>query len=255
MPVRQFYKFSPSGNDTLLILDDDFARTAEICRDALAVVVAEQAALVDPAARSARMAGGEFCVNACRALGALFRLLNLPPDEILGDRSFYQISMSGLQTPATLEVSGQSPLWEVAVSFPAAAIARESRVDCEIVRLPGISHALIKTDVFPSKKDAMALAASLAPLFVGQPAYGLVFWRREGGLCEILPYVVVPGADTAMFENSCGSGSLALALTQDETTVAVRQPSGEILTAGADDERASIRGSVLILASGVLYMR
>ena len=75
MPALDFSKWSPGGNTTLFFpaAGLDAARQAELARQAMRPdnLGAEQAGFVSVEERRLRMAGGEFCVNATRAFGAL----------------------------------------------------------------------------------------------------------------------------------------------------------------------------------------
>ena len=75
MPALTFSKWSPGGNTTLLFPDSgqrpaEQARLAALALDP-AMLGGEQAGFVHLAQGKLRMAGGEFCVNASRAVGAL----------------------------------------------------------------------------------------------------------------------------------------------------------------------------------------
>lgn len=75
MYTLNFSKWSPGGNTTLLFPSDGLAPSLQgsLARQALSesCLGGEQAGYVDMHGLSLRMAGGEFCVNASRALGAL----------------------------------------------------------------------------------------------------------------------------------------------------------------------------------------
>ena len=75
MPALTFSKWSPGGNTTLLFPDTgqrpaEQARLASLALDS-SMLGGEQAGFVNLPQRKLRMAGGEFCVNASRAVGAL----------------------------------------------------------------------------------------------------------------------------------------------------------------------------------------
>ena len=75
MPTLPFSKWSPGGNTTLLFPSDGLAPALQcrLARQALteSCLGGEQAGFVNIEAQSLRMAGGEFCINASRAVGAL----------------------------------------------------------------------------------------------------------------------------------------------------------------------------------------
>jgi len=76
MPRIQFSKWDPSGNTTLFFPSGTQGNHADLAHEALLAqkLGGEQAGFVDTDAQSLVMAGGEFCVNATRCLGALLDL-------------------------------------------------------------------------------------------------------------------------------------------------------------------------------------
>ena len=126
MPALDFSKWSPGGNTTLFFpaAGLDAARQAELARQAMRPdsLGAEQAGFVSVEERRLRMAGGEFCVNATRAFGALlaFRESASPEATLQGiarqklaNEHRYEVQVSGWQTPIRLQVRGTSPHWQV----------------------------------------------------------------------------------------------------------------------------------------------
>ena len=126
MPALDFSKWSPGGNTTLFFpaAGLDAARQAELARQAMRPdsLGAEQAGFVSVEERRLRMAGGEFCVNATRAFGALlaFRESASPEATLQGiarqkltNEHRYEVQVSGWQSPIRLQVRGTSPHWQV----------------------------------------------------------------------------------------------------------------------------------------------
>ena len=129
MPALDFSKWSPGGNTTLFFpaAGLDAARQAELARQAMRPdsLGAEQAGFVSVEERRLRMAGGEFCVNATRAFGALlaFRESASPEATLQGiarqklaNEHRYEVQVSGWQTPIRLQVRGTSPTGRCAPS-------------------------------------------------------------------------------------------------------------------------------------------
>ncbi|MBD5607758.1 MAG: hypothetical protein HDQ93_02770 [Desulfovibrio sp.] len=252
----QFYKFSPAGNDTLFLVADLRGKISPLCKAALSVVGSEQAAVVDLDKRVVRMAGDEFCVNAARAFAALLDYVGEAPEEDRDDAKIYSASMSGYDGPLALSVRGAVPDWVASVAFrPRAAIIE--RGEGSLADLPGISHFLIETREFPAQARAREQAFAIADelKFASRPAWGVSWLREKDGLCEIMPFVVCPGAGTQVFETSCGSASLALALTLKREKTRVLQPSGDILDVTlSDDGMAIVEGPVALKATGLAYL-
>lgn len=241
-----FYKFSPSGNTTVFLLGDS-AQHGRYCAEALGEngVGGEQAGMVDPRSRTLMMAGGEFCANACRALAALLALLN-PGEESFTAR------VSGLESEVELEAKGALPSWRARASFPMPGLTlSENRVD-----LPGITHIYEKTFRFPSKGEAMRLGLSRVER-ISDPdmaAAGHVWWRHKDGELEILPFVRVPGAGTAMLESACGSASLGLAALLGLDVCRIYQPSGAALEVRIGGGRVSVAGDVKLVCRGEIWL-
>ncbi|MDE5879000.1 MAG: hypothetical protein K2G99_03095, partial [Desulfovibrio sp.] len=148
MPALTFSKWSSGGNTTLFLHDTDGSpqEQAALARAVLdpALLGAEQAGCVDLAARRLRMAGGEFCVNASRALGALLALTASPAGAMPLRTT---VGVSGWEGPVELAVRGVAPHWEVAARLALPPqVAPETHAAARLVRLPGISHLLVRLD-------------------------------------------------------------------------------------------------------------
>lgn len=263
MKKFEFFKFSPSGNTTLFLLGscaDAVARSA-FCQNAIGPlgIPAEQAAFADICKNTVEMAAGEFCANACCAFGALLDLLATSRPH--GNERRYQMRITGNSSPIELYVSGSAPLWRVRASFACGNVNLLCDQNANLVSLPGISHLLRETSVFPALDEAPDEAARLRRQYDMErlPASGIVWWRKAGRNYEIFPWVHVPAAGTSMLESSCGSASLALALSLHKAGQAsffkIGQPGGEYLETGIDDNgNASLRGNVSLCASGSIWL-
>lgn len=259
MPVFSFYKFSPSGNTTLFLTGSPAKASGRYCRAALRAegVCAEQCGWADIESRHLQMGGGEFCANACRAFGALLALTSPEPEnEAVRE---YEMTVSGLKAPVRLLISGAPPLWraDALFSMPGAKVRKldERRA---LAELPGITHLLLAAD-WPDISDIPALAqkhrSSLG--LSGQPASGVVWWRRNKGGFQILPHVEVPSQGSSMIESSCGSAviALALSLASDGGEIAALQPGGSVLRARLPaDGRISLSGDVRLCARGEIFL-
>lgn len=258
MSAHPFYKISASGNTTLFLptRDVDAAK-----RTLLSVamgpqgVEAEQAAFADVEKGRVEMAGGEFCANACRAMGALLDLHNSAAAHEAERK--YQISISGMDSPVDLVAKGFAPVWEISAAFRLPPLIWEK--DGCLCHLPGISHLLIETEELPGPEEAAGQAAKLSQeCCAKQPAHGFVWWRKAGGVLELLPYVIVPSAGTAMVESACGSASMALAFAlharEGREIFAIAQPSGEKLFCQLENGRITLGGKVTLCAAGKLWL-
>lgn len=290
MPALTFSKWSPGGNTTLLFPDAgqrpaEQARLASLALDS-SMLGGEQAGFVNLPQRKLRMAGGEFCVNASRAVGALLAYTaqySGPEQGVLdgiAPRSeqkteatapaehpvrFDEIQVSGWQTPVRLRTLGSAPLWQVEalLRLPEYSITTIEK-GAHLVRLPGICHLLLGGATHPLPDDCHAVAAQLRQQhgLEAEPAAGVIWWRECQGLLDMLPLVHVRDAGTTFLENACGSGALALALclarAGTRRSFSIMQPGGSALNvrlfAEGGLDMAGIDGPVSLVARGKVWL-
>lgn len=275
MAALTFCKWSPCGNTTLLfpVYGLDAARQARLAAAALdaACLGGEQAGFVDMRARSLRMAGGEFCVNAARAFGAQLALEESGARQSLVDgegdpRDFRcEISVSGWPSPVGIHARGFGSRWHVAarLSLPPCPVSRPAP-GVTLVRLPGIVHLLMDGATHMLPENCLAAAAMLRRDhdLDKEPACGVIWWRRRQQQLEMLPVVHVRDAGTDFLEGACGSGALALALSLYEKgrphRLFLLQPSGGLLDVGimqdGDGLVAEVDGEVQLVAQGRVWL-
>jgi len=290
MPALTFSKWSPGGNTTLLFpeLGQRPAEQARIAALALdqACLGGEQAGFVNLPQKRLRMAGGEFCINASRSVGALLALAATgrcadqavlegcaPPPRAAEngeaapdapERSD-EIQVSGWQTPVRLRTRGAAPFWQVEalLRLPDCPITTVEG-GAHLVRLPGICHLLLGTAAHPLPDDCHAAAAQLRQRLglENEPAAGVIWWRECQGQLEMLPLVHVRDAGTTFLENACGSGALALALCLAQAgtrrAFSIMQPGGSALAVRLFTENgvamAGVDGPVTLVARGNVWL-
>ena len=290
MPALTFSKWSPGGNTTLLFPDAgqrpaEQARLASLALDS-SMLGGEQAGFVNLSQHKLRMAGGEFCVNASRAVGALLAYTaqySGPEQGVLdgiAPRSeqkteaaapaehpvrLDEIQVSGWQTPVRLRTRGSAPLWQVEalLRLPEYSITTIEK-GAYLVRLPGICHLLLGGATHPLPDDCHAVAAQLRQQhgLEAEPAAGVIWWRECQGLLDMLPLVHVRDAGTTFLENACGSGALALALclarAGTRRSFSIMQPGGSALDvrlfAEGGLDMAGIDGPVSLVARGKVWL-
>ena len=290
MPALTFSKWSPGGNTTLLFPDAgqrpaEQARLASLALDS-SMLGGEQAGFVNLSQHKLRMAGGEFCVNASRAVGALLAYTaqySGPEQGVLGKdveggeqkteaaapaehpARLDEIQVSGWQTPVRLRTRGSAPLWQVEalLRLPEYSITTIEK-GAHLVRLPGICHLLLGGATHPLPDDCHAVAAQLRQQhgLEAEPAAGVIWWRECQGLLDMLPLVHVRDAGTTFLENACGSGALALALclarAGTRRSFSIMQPGGSALDvrlfAESGLDMAGIDGPVSLVARGKVWL-
>ncbi len=283
MPALTFSKWSPGGNTTLFFPLEDRSPSEQTRLARLALnpenLGGEQAGFVDPRERRLRMAGGEFCVNASRAFGALLAfgesghgprqasLEGLPasPDADAAQEHQYEVRVSGWQSPLRLTVRGAFPHWRVEAVLRLPVCPLQSLADgMTLVRLPGIVHVLLNAALHPFPEDCDTTAALLRQRLGldGEAAVGAIWWRERQGQLDMLPLVHVRDAQTTCLESACGSGALALALSLSRAggrrDFSILQPGGSALDVRLFSEGgealAAVDGPVSLVARGQVWL-
>lgn len=268
-----FYKLSPGGNTTLLI------PAAAVPAERRAVVAAElmdnlhlgaeQVGFIDLDAEmpGIGMMGGEFCGNACRCLAALLVMLAEEESKtwpVTGD-----LRSSGAERPVAWRVrptTGGAPGLDAAVRVDlSGATVTELEPGLRRVDMPGIVHILLDENLFPAPTDLAAEAAQWRQKLglENQPGVGCI---RHASLNtanpHIAPLVWIRDTDSSCPETACGSGSLALGLALrahgGQSSVNIRQPSGEYITVELEENtggvwRGWIGGPVRLIATGEAF--
>lgn len=287
MPALNFSKWSPGGNTTLLFPAEGRSsrEQARLARAALHPqhLGGEQAGFTDQRELRLRMAGGEFCVNASRAFGALLafseearalRQGSLAGADGAAKRTAaavdiverrYEVRVSGWQSPLRLFTRGCAPLWQVEarLRMPPCPITPLGE-GLHLVRLPGISHLLLNAAVHCFPEDCAAAAALLRERhgLAAEAAAGVIWWRERQGQLDMLPLVHVRDAQTTCLESACGSGALALALclarSGSRRSFSIMQPGGSALdvrlfTEGQEN-LAAVDGPVSLVAQGRVWL-
>lgn len=243
----------PSGNTTILVLTPvPQAQHSTLAAKLLALpgIQAEQVGYVtrqDGQPLRVDMMGGEFCGNASRSAAAWALACDGRSQGV------YDVSCSGCGTvlPAKVADKGDG-LYEAFIEMPypddvsgilvdaGGFPARFFRVD-----LPGITHFV---HFLPSLDgiDKEAYWHILQEYVDGEdlPAYGLVLCDTKKQ--EMIPAVYVRDTDTLYWENSCGSGSAAVAAalactTHRNVACHMKQPGGTLAIAAKVGEEGELQ--------------
>lgn len=266
-----FWKITPGGNPTVLLLAEDIpqSRRASVANAVMNEqhLCAEQVGYIrfDKKPRLDMM-GGEFCLNATRAFAAL-----LAEKKLLspcGKNSFCgNIEVSGVQEDVSVRVvmGGEKLSFAEAClhfsSLPVPEIFPEGRI---LIHVPGISH-IIENGSFPAPANIAAycekerlLCAVSHQEAVGHLWLGKSTIDGEIEKAELIPVVWVRDTNTLCRESACGSGTLAAALAlhsrNGRTVFRIQQPSGSILHVRMEKQRAGwdiwVGGPVRMTARG-----
>ncbi len=279
MNCLEFYKINPSGNITVLLENKNFSKEQMqlLGHEAMssAHLQAEQVGFFDVAKSSLQMAGGEFCVNATRSLALVLALKN-GSAHLDNNRWHGTLQVSGCNEPLELVVnkdeSGHA-IYNVELHMPLPVLPpmQELGEGAVLVSMEGIKHLLLDVDYFPFvAKNWQQESARMRQVFglEVEEALGCIWWSnidkgkknlhnaQYATQLDAHPVVRITTPLSECYENSCGSGTLALALWHHfkfgSTSFNVQQPGGH-LTVLIDDNhtrKAVLGGPVSIIAQG-----
>lgn len=273
--MAKFWKILPSGNPTLLLRAEDVVKDkrVEVAKEILSPLHlgGEQAGFIRLRPQTAGelprldMTGGEFCLNATRAFGALLAwqgLLPLTHEQELTYRGM--IEVSGANDPILVEVmlpkedSSTCAVWATLHfdELPKANI----QDGLALVRLPGICHIVLAEGEIPQDFVLDEVCAQLRMKFglECEEAVGCMWLQHDAKGPMLHPAVWVRDTQSLCLESACGSGTLACALwladQTKETKFAIRQPSGDTLNVeiGKSEHGFDVRvgGPVRLVAQG-----
>lgn len=194
--MKKFKLINTAGQITAVITDkissSDLSQIAKSIMDNNPIV--EQVGYLD--GRNFRMMGGELSINGLIA-GA------------------YLIRSSGKINEFNFEISGDT----LTLSLPRSLLISVTR---DVVKLQGITYKLIPS--LPSSRLVSPNTKMILQALAQETAASGIIYYQES---EIKPLIYVPATDTLVWENACGSGSLATALITNQSVIT--QPSGQTI--------------------------
>jgi diaminopimelate epimerase len=274
-----FWKITPGGNPTALLPARDVPlperpRVAAALMDPLHLGC-EQVGFVELAPPESGlprldMMGGEFCLNAVRAMAALLARENLLPSLAPGSGVREgEVQASGADAPVRVRVEkweGTSGRASACLRFPDLPLPSRPRADAphvRMIRLPGIVHLVLENRPPPRQEEQDAVCGDLRRLFglEDEEAVGCLWLDSRDPAPSLLPLVWVKKTRSLCRESACGSGSLACALALrrpgGQSVLSIRQPGGgrlDVRFAVSPDGQALawVDGPVHIAAHGFL---
>ena len=169
-----------------------------------------------------QMMGNELSINGSLAAAYLVAK-SLKKTQV-------NIELSGLDATVTATTDKQT----IFITFPSALV---KRINQNIVLLNGITYQVVSG--FPTTYlTTLNLKQNLQKLAKNVPAAGIIFY--EGN--TIRPLVYVKATNSYVWENACGSGSLAFFLVTG--TDLVTQPSCEVITIAKNSDTLTISSPV-----------
>ena len=225
----KYFIADPAGNITALVTD--------LCNENIKTVAqkimarnknVEQVGAVEFSGDGIklRMSGDEFCGNATMSAAALYCLLTKKHGKVSVD-----VLVFGTQEPVNVsldikdgyydcECLLQKPKEISDIEF--TAVHKNYRFP--LVSFEGISHII--ADESLSEQAAQSVIKDIAKS-LSVKALGIMIFNKEKSYMR--PLVYVPAADTLFFENSCASGSCAVAAVYaGKKRITISQPGGDI---------------------------
>jgi diaminopimelate epimerase len=273
----RFVKWDPSGNTTILILDpvprDRHADVAvELMKDRS--LCGEQVGYLEAPSHPAavarlQMMGGEFCGNASRCLAAQFvrakekdgsgaTFLDHPQRmaiEVSGHEGVLEATVTALEPPRR---------WNVEIEMPLPLEIRTGIDDklglYSIVVFEGIVHIVLWEKSASELLVQLSIAFLKASNFAGD-TWGILFYDETQHF--MVPVVSVEAVNTLIYEQSCGSGTVAVGAALAEKRkvpidrLTVKQPGGELLVNVVWDEgirSIHLSGEIHLVAEGTVYL-
>ena len=199
------------------------------------------------------MAGGEFCGNASMSAAALSVLRRGSAADESGWETL-GLRVRGVSREVEVRLRQESAdTFLASVRMPPARLLEERvfpfgalRDPLAVVQMEGISHAIVTpgSAFFALRDDRNAAeeAARRICAALGAKAFGLMFLEGEAPRLRLTPLVFVPESGTMCWENSCASGSAAVAAALAERGGApvraeLEEPGGVLAV-----ESAGLRG-------------
>ncbi|MED4531597.1 diaminopimelate epimerase [Metabacillus fastidiosus] len=269
-----FIKFNPTQNMTILVKPnypiEDYKKIASkiMSYDS---VHAEQVGFIEKpinskAAAHLQMAGGEFCGNACMALGAF-----IATEKGLKQNEMMEIllEVSGTDQLITCQVKKISDEYYCQINMPIPEKIEQRTIRYDdidlniiIVRYREFIHIVIEVEEFcESIKEKAQSLAKLLGVTLGSNLIGILLYKTKSD--ELAPLIYVPHLDSMIWERGCGSGTASLGAylawkNKDEVVANIRQPGGAINVVAScyNEELKSlqIEGFVEIVAQGKAFI-
>ncbi|MFT7184454.1 MAG: diaminopimelate epimerase [Oceanicoccus sp.] len=251
MKKYTFYKYSPGGNETILIEN----RSASISREnypsiakkimQLKQLQCEQVGFIEPetspeANGRLHMMGGEYCVNAIRCLA--MRLSKENPQKTL------QIECSGTNELTKVLIEGEN----VRVVLDPGKLKKEEEI-C-IVQMPGITHLVTQVKEFTNKTQQNEQMVELLIQYKNQlnevEAIGYILYKIVPTGVDIRPLIYVRSTESKVYETACGSGSLAVFQDIGQNSLNIIQASSYIYKMEKIKEKVELSSPVISINQG-----
>ena len=229
----EYYILDPAGNITALVTNAVSHKEYKPIADRIMSInkSVEQVGFVTFGKNDIKlnMAGDEFCGNAVMSAAALYYYLSGKSGEY---KTVVTVLPLGTSVNVTVKNNGADYQCQAVFDNPKDAdkckfSAGGKDYEFDIFSFDGISH--IVADDTLSVTSAKKIIKKLA-VEISTPALGIMIYDEKSS--DLKPLVYVPASDTLFLENSCASGSCAVAYAKAEVGVrtAMTEPGGVIET-------------------------
>lgn len=278
-----FIKVNPTENMTVFVVDQvPRSMYREIAKQIMdySNIHAEQVGFIEKtspdkgeACVRLHMMGGEFCVNATRALAAILVQREHCKIQKEEGKFIVPLEVSGLDEIIYCEVKANSENNDMSSSISTAKVPLPNQIqnfnivykdvahEGSLVEFSGIIHLVFDSKGIDSKEEFfLSIKESLGHLET--EALGVMFYNEEESYMD--PLVYVKSTESIIWERGCGSGTAALGTVlahrlKKNINMVVKQPGGELEVVTEWDENKInnlyVKGVVNITAEGTLYIK
>ena len=196
---------------------------------------AEQTGFLIPSDNHLEMAGGEFCGNASRAAAILLSEIHKKP-KVSFTVSGFKGTVTGL-----VKKDGNKKYFAECI-FPGFSVDQHNVVlstgqEAIVADLGGIVHIVIESP-FPSKEadyKSAHQAITHELNFDKRSCVGVIWIEKGGNAVRMHPVVWVKDVNTFFYEQSCGSGTIAVSKVTGIQSII--QPTGQKIEAKITPEK------------------
>jgi len=277
-----FIKANPTENMTVFVFDQvPRSMYMEIAKQIMdySNIHAEQVGFIEKtspdkgeACVRLHMMGGEFCVNATRALAAILVQREHCKIQKKEGKFIVPLEVSGSDEIIFCEVEPNNKNNDMSSSISTAKIPSPKRIqdftityknvihEGSLVEFSGITHLIVDSKGIDSKEEFFInVKKNLRHL--DSEALGVMFFNEEESYMD--PLVYVKSTESVIWERGCGSGTAALGTVlshrlKKNIDMVVKQPGGdlEVVTEWKENKISNIylKGVVDITAEGTLYI-
>ncbi len=251
MKQREYIITAAGGNGTAIeILDRPLTRSAYVVRGKKLGkrnerFGAEQAGFLIPSVNHFEMAGGEFCGNSSRSAAVLLFILSKRQDP--------SFTVSGYSGTVQARVDRVAKLaYDVTCRFDGLPtemrpVDLSSGEKAHVVDLGGIVHVVIEQPkpATPAAYETRHREITRELSLENRSAVGVLWITKNPDGVIIHPIVWVKEVDTFFYEQSCGSGTIAVAKVTGISTV--RQPTGQSIFAHIQPNTTTLRSEMRVI--------